>query len=368
MKILFALPGFHRFDRGAEVALLSVAEAMAEAGDRVTVIGSGEHRPGKAYEYKKLPAVSRERFEKFPFFPPLRSETAWEDATFALGLLRESGLANYDAVVTCSFPFTHWALEQRCRGRATRVFVTQNGDWPARSRASEYRTFSTDLLVCTNPDYLKNNRERWHCAMIPNGVDLRRFSPGPAERAKLGLPKDGSIVLMVSAFIETKRVADGIRAVARLPECHLVVAGDGPLRNEAEKLAQTLMPGRFHRLTLPPEKMPVLYRCANAFLHMSLLESFGNVFLEAWASGLPVVAHDSERLRWIMGTAGDHLCDTQDEEAVVQALRDAIRQPPIDPGADLNRFAWSNIAEQYHDAIRAVQDRAEHPATARLAT
>ena len=258
MKVLFALPGFHRLDRGAEVALLSVAEALARSGDDVTVVGSGDDRPGVPYRYEKVPAVHRETFEKFPYFPPLRSDTAWEDATFAAGLALRKNFADYDALVTCSFPFTHWALSRRGKGDAIRVFVTQNGDWPAFSDDSEYRTFTTDLLVCTNPDYLERNKERWNCALIPNGVDLERFTPGPETKAELGLPQDGKIVLMVSAFIETKRVADGIRAVSQIPDAHLVVAGNGPLRDECEELAKAQMPGRFHRITLPPEKMPAL--------------------------------------------------------------------------------------------------------------
>ena len=87
MKLLFALPGFHRYDRGAEVALLSVASELARAEDEITVLGSGEPRPQAPYVYHSLPSIRREWFEAFPKFPPLRSETAWEDATFAANLV-----------------------------------------------------------------------------------------------------------------------------------------------------------------------------------------------------------------------------------------------------------------------------------------
>src|SRR3546814_17213753 len=93
---------------------------------------------------------------------------------------------------------------------------------------------------------------------------------------------------MVSAFIPTKRVLDGIRAVAQLGDAYLVVAGDGPLRGDGEALAAELLPGRFRRLSLAAADMPALYRSADVFLHMSLLETFGNVFIEAWARGLPI--------------------------------------------------------------------------------
>lgn len=353
MKLLFALPGFHRFDRGAEVALLSVAQALAATGDTVTVMGSGPERPGAAYNYRHIFSVRREKFEKYPYFPPLRSETAWEDASFTPGLLAAYRPGDYDAVVTCSFPFTHWALRRPARERPLQIFVTQNGDWPAYATNSEYRTFSCDGLICTNPDYLDRNKTRWACALIPNGVDLGRFHPGHAERERFGLPADRPLILMVSAFIESKRVADGIRAVAELENAFLVVAGDGPLRDEAEALADRLMHGRYRRVSLAATEMPALYRSADAFLHLSYLESFGNVFIEAWASGLPVVGHDSERLRWILGENSAFLCDTDDRARLVQTLRAALASGAARSGhaAGIERFSWPVIASQYRQFV-----------------
>ena len=353
MRLLFALPGFHRFDRGAEVALLSVAEELAREGHSVTVMGSGEARTDTSYAFRHVSSARRERFEKFPFFPPLRSETAWEDMTFAANLLRAYRPADFDAVVTCSFPFTHWALRRPSRTNPLQIFVTQNGDWPAFSDNSEYRTFACDGLVCTNPDYLERNSKRWASALIPNGVDLARFRVGEDERERLGLPVDKQIVLMVSAYIPTKRVVDGIRAVSRLDDAYLVVAGDGPLRDDAEALAADLLPGRYRRISLPATEMPSLYRSADAFLHLSLLESFGNVFLEAWASGLPIIGHDSERLRWILGKSVDYLCDTEDAARLETAIAAALATGRQRQGAaaGIERFAWPTIAGQYRDFI-----------------
>ena len=353
MRLLFALPGFHRFDRGAEVALLSVAEELAREGHLVTVAGSGEVRTGTSYAFRHVPSARRERFEKFPFFPPLRSETSWEDMTFTANLFRVYRPADFDAVITCSFPFTHWALRRPTRTRPLQIFVTQNGDWPAYAENSEYRTFACDGLVCTNPDYLERNSKRWPSALIPNGVDLARFRTGEGERERLGLPTDKPIVLMVSAYIPTKRVLDGIKSVSRLGDAYLVVAGDGPLRDDAEALAADLLPGRYRRISLPATEMPLLYRSADAFLHLSLLESFGNVFLEAWASGLPVVGHDSERLRWILGDNSAYLCDTENAAELGAALGAALGAGRQRQGAavGIQRFAWPTIAGQYRNFI-----------------
>ena len=347
MKIAFVLPGFHRVDRGAEVALLSVAAELARAGDEVTVIGSGEQRAGVPYRFRHVPAIRRERFERFPFFPPMRSDVMWEDATFAAALLASYRPSDFDAVVTCSFPFTHMALGRPALGkRPLRIFVTQNGDWPAQGRNAEYRLFECDGLVCTNPDYFETNKHRWNCALIPNGVDLARFGSGSGARSRFGLPQDRKLVLMVSAFIESKRVLDGIRAVAQMPDAHLVVAGDGHLRQEGDALAEQLMPGRYSRISLTAAEMPDLYRSADVFLHMSLLESFGNVFLEAMASGLPIVGHDTPRLRWIVGD-DQPLCDTEDQAALLAALSTAAARGRGAPDPRAQQFGWAAIAAQY---------------------
>jgi glycosyltransferase involved in cell wall biosynthesis len=350
MNILFALPGFHRFDRGAEVALLSVAAELGRLGHAVTVVGSGEAQAGTPYKFVRIPSIRREHFERFPRFPPFRSETAWEDATFAGGLLARVPLRNYDATVTCSFPFSHWALRRRGRAGPAHIFVTQNGDWPAASNDSEFKHFNCDMLVCTNPDYLARNRESWPCALIPNGVDLGRFRPGDGQRQRFGIPEDGLVILMVSAFISSKRIFDGIQAVARLEGAHLVIAGDGPLREDAKAKADETLPGRFTQLTVSAAEMPALYRSADVFMHLSLNESFGNVFLEAWASGLPIVAHESKRLRWILGE-GHFLCDTRDPTQLDQALSSATAAKKAAPSPAIKRFSWPSIGKQYEAAI-----------------
>ncbi|UZK67728.1 glycosyltransferase family 4 protein [Sphingomonas sp. M1-B02] len=335
------------------MALLAVARELARTGNVVTVMGSGPPRPDTPYAFKQVPSLRRERFERFPRIPPLRSDVAWEDATFALSLLRSYRPEDFDAVVTCSFPFTHWALRRPARSKPAQIFVTQNGDWPATSESAEYRTFRCDGLICTNPDFFERSRARWNCALIPNGVSPGAFSPAPSDRARFGLPEGPPLILMVSALIDSKRVIEGIHAVARVPGAHLVVAGDGALRNRVSEEANQHLPGRFTRLTVSAAEMPALYNSADVFLHMSLLESFGNVFVEAMACGLPIVGHDTPRLRWIVGDR-EQLCDTESPDALHQALERALSLEKGSPDDRVARFYWPQIAEQYHRFLSGI--------------
>jgi glycosyltransferase involved in cell wall biosynthesis len=205
-------------------------------------------------------------------------------------------------------------------------------------------------LICTNPDYLERIRDRWNCALVPNGVDPSRFAPGRGDRSQFGIATDRPVVLMVSALEENKRVLDGMRAVAALDDVAMVVAGDGPLRTEVDRLAAEILPDRFLRLTVDKSQMPELYRCADVFLHTTKAESFGNVYIEALASGLPVVAHDATTTRWILGDQA-RLVDIEQPEQIVDALRGALADgrggAAEQAGRALTRFSWSTIAAQY---------------------
>jgi glycosyltransferase involved in cell wall biosynthesis len=236
--------------------------------------------------------------------------------------------------------------------------VTQNGDWPARSDSAEFKLFGCDGLVCINPDYYRSNKDRYESALIPNGVDLGRFKPGLSAAAAFDLPTGVPIVLMVSALIESKLVGTGIEAVSRLPGVHLAVAGDGPLRASLRAKADELMPGRFHNFTVTADRMPDLYRSADAFLHLSRDESFGNVFVEAMACGLPTVAWDLERTRWITGETA-LLVPDRDTAALVEAIRTAL-DAPMSPDvitSRATRFSWSSIALQYREFLDKVVEK-----------
>ena len=358
MRVLFALTGLGRYARGAEIAFISVARELAKAGDSVTLIGSGQPSVATPYRFLRAPSLTRENFESFPSIPLLRNECAYEELTFAPAFLRQYRPAEYDVTLTCSFPFTNLALRRPVLhgSRPPHVFVTQNGDWPAFSNSSEYKLFGCEGLVCTNPDFYERNKSRWRCRMIPNGVDCDRFQPGVQQRQDFGLPGDRLIVLMVSALVPTKRVEIGIKAVSRIPDAHLVVAGDGPLRQAVDGLAARLLPGRFTRLSLAPERMPALYQSADIFMHLSLEEAFGNVFVEAMACGLPIVAHDSRRSRWIVGE-DEFLLDTTDPAMVAGGIERARHSSVSQRPARVQKaaaFAWSRIGKMYREFLKEV--------------
>jgi glycosyltransferase involved in cell wall biosynthesis len=372
MRILFALPGLHRVGRGAEVVFESVAQQIAAGGEhQVTLVGSGEPRGDRAYEFIHLPAIPRERFEHWPKMPFLRNEFTYEELTFAAALALSPAVGKADVTMTCSYPYTGWALRRPRFGkrRPPHVFVTQNGDWPAVERGAEARFFSCEGLICTNPLYYERNREHWPSTLIPNGVDPDRFRPGPQRKAELDLPQDRPVILMVSALETGKRVIEAMRAVAAVPGAFLLVAGDGVLRDEIDRLAAEILPGRFMRRTFSHDQMPDLYRSADLFLHTKIRESFGNVYVEALSCGVPIVAHDDEVTRWILGKHAT-LVDTTSQPQLTDAITQALGAPKGGAAAAQwahARYGWDVVAGKYVDFFADVLDstgpsRAPRPA------
>ncbi len=362
MRLLFALPGLHRFGRGAEVVFESIAQEIAVSGKHeVTLVGSGQARDDRAYNFIHLPAVSRDRFESWPNIPFLRHEFMYEELTFARRLVTLSEVAHADVTLTCSYPYVNWALRRPRRGgRPPHVFVTQNGDWAPQGSGLEPSLFSCEGLICTNPLYLERNRTKWHSTLIPNGVDPARFSPGPKRTLELGLPTDRPIVLMVSALEAGKRVIEAMHAMAVVPDATLVVAGDGPLRDEVDRLAAKILPGRFMRATYRHDQMPDVYRSADVFLHTKIRESFGNVYIEALSCGTPVVAHDDEVTRWILEDRAT-LVDSENQTALAAAINRVLHKLPDDTASAAwahQRYSWSVVAAKYAEFLVEVASRA----------
>ncbi len=127
------------------------------------------------------------------------------------------------------------------------------------------------------------------------GVDGRLFRPereGRIEvRARLGFGPDDVVVGHVSRIAAEKNVgflADALAVVAEArPGVRFLFVGDGPARADIERRLGPMAKFVGYRAG---EDLADHYAAADVFAFASLTETFGNVILEAMASGLPVVA------------------------------------------------------------------------------
>lgn len=129
--------------------------------------------------------------------------------------------------------------------------------------------------------------------VLRNGVDLSVFQPVLARdalRAKLGMHTN--TLLSVGNLVALKGHDLAIAALAQLPDYHLMIAGDGPDKENLQRSAvQHGVQDRVQFLgTLSQAELAEYYAGADALVLLSSREGWANVLLESMACGTPVIA------------------------------------------------------------------------------
>ena len=195
------------------------------------------------------------------------------------------------------------------------------------------------------------------------GIDTALFTPGRRagafrERYDLAGKKLVLYVGRVAAEKDVGLLPEVMRRVqAAHPEATLVVTGDGPqlpqLREQAPK-------GSVFIGFLRGEPLAEAYASSDLFLTPSSTETFGNVALEAMASGLPVVAANAGGFKTIVrhGTDG-LLCAPHDAGAFADALSLLLARPEL--AAQMGEYALQTAKARSWDSVfsRLMEDYGE---------
>jgi 1,2-diacylglycerol 3-alpha-glucosyltransferase len=171
---------------------------------------------------------------------------------------------------------------------------------------------------------------------IPNGIDLRAFqdkTSSNACRRQLGLGPEARLLLSVGRLAPEKNLellVDAFAHVAaRLPDVHLVFAGDGSSRSNLEKQATACgYAERIHFLGMVDQaSLPGLLREADLFLSASTSETQCIAMVEAIAAGLPVVALWDEAFHGMLVEGLNGLCAPRDPIAFADAVCTLLADP-----------------------------------------
>lgn len=139
--------------------------------------------------------------------------------------------------------------------------------------------------------------------VIPRGIDTDLFDPAKRSlelRRVWGVGPDTTVLLSVGRLAAEKNLDLTVKAYqharSKGGDVRLVVVGDGPLREQIAKAC----PDAIFTGTQRGDSLAAHYASADVFIFPSVTETFGNVTLEAMASGLAVVAFDCAAARQLI--------------------------------------------------------------------
>jgi len=333
-RVAIVCSGLGHAWRGNETWAATVAEGLHKSGGNVIVFGGGA-RPEARSPYVRVPCSRRDGWVR-KFFSWDKSYL-WEQITFARGLKRHLRPDRFDIVHTADPNVAQQLIAHTKRQQLGLIYQDSlliGPEWCSKFE-------NVQVLA---PNYEEEARKKgvatrgWR--VIPQLVDTRKFSAvaeKEAIRRRLfgdAIDRSARVVLGVGDFSENggKRLDWIIQETAAVREgMHLVLVGNAA-KADCERLrglGEQKMAGRIHFLTdVPHEKMADVYRGADLFAHAALREPFGLVLIEAMASGLPVIAHEFETTRWILGDGG-RIVDMNAAGSLAAAIDDLLRNEAV---------------------------------------
>ena len=235
---------------------------------------------------------------------------------------------------------------------------------PLRS-AEHLTSFLLDAIVSVSMEEMKNYIKifgyRRPLEVIPNGVDISRFSDVDRDgvRRKLGLSNESRVVMQIGRIYELKRQHFTLSALAPLlkkGDVYLWFVGPIEDRTYYRHLLDYI--GKYQlkhlvRFLGARSDVPVLLAAADLFIMPSRSEGHSVVFLEALASGIPVVASNIPAFSLAREMPGVALCDLDDLEGWKEAVQRMLGMSRV--SRNLTEFSIERTAEAYLTIAERVQ-------------
>ncbi len=188
----------------------------------------------------------------------------------------------------------------------------------AKKLAQMYSKFSVrgaeELIVPTQKvaELMNRYRVKPDISVIPTGIDLRRFCIQDSEvnkeklKESLGIPKEKKVVLYLGRISEEKNIEEIMGYLDGYMQTdsniRFLAVGDGPYRSNLEKLAKSMTNGRkmIFAGAKPWDEITHYYQLADVFVSASTSETQGLTYIEALASGIPVLARKDPCLEGVL--------------------------------------------------------------------
>jgi glycosyltransferase involved in cell wall biosynthesis len=227
-----------------------------------------------------------------------------------------------------------------------------------------------DVVLPNSTYYLGSKINDPGVQIIPYGVDIDEFAPSRRQvglRRELGFSDDHFVLFSVQRLTSVKRVDLLVRVMAEVvpqnPRVVLLVGGKGEEEPNLHTLVAELGLEDNVRFCgyIDSTRLPEYFASADAFVFHSLIETFGIVFAQAMASGLPIIAADTSCVSDVLSLDNGSLVTPFDTAAFAGAVLSLAENPETarrigvhNRAQAVNDFNWDRIAAQYERALHDI--------------
>jgi glycosyltransferase involved in cell wall biosynthesis len=242
-----------------------------------------------------------------------------------------------------------------------------------KRRYAETVIARADILLPNSTYYLGSERDDPRIRVIPYGVDVNEFSPARRNsrvRQELDLTDEHFILFSVQRLTPVKRVDllihMMVEVVSRDPRVVLVIGGKGKEEARLRQLAAELdlLDNVKFAGYIASGRLPEYFASSDAFVFHSLIETFGIVFVQAMASGLPIIAAETSCVPDVLDSDNGLLVTPFDIPAFASAVlarsRHRERAKPLgghNRARAIREFDWDLVAVQYEQAFQDILER-----------
>ena len=208
--------------------------------------------------------------------------------------------------------------------------------------------------------------------LLPKGVDTKLFSPEKRShllRRQWGVREGGVVGLFVGRIAAEKNLPLTLRTFLeiqkRIPDFRGVFVGNGP---KLEQL-KSEYPQFIYEGVKRGEELAKYYASADLFIFPSTTETFGNVTIEAMASGLAVVAYDyaAARQHIVSGANGFAVPFDQEEsfvETAISAARSDLSDLRQNARFSARKVQWKRVVARFETQLKELMSKSTHSGVA----
>ena len=311
MKIGIFSDTYTPFINGVSTSIVCLKKALEKKGHEVYVVTVNNEKMGYSYDEKekvmRIPALKAGIYDyRLSMIYSFKAKKKIKELNLdVIHSQTEFGIGTFARLVAMELDIpivhTYHTLYEEYLNSLTKNKIKYMVNGFVEYLAEYYCDSSIGELIVptakTKEIFKKQYKFKREVHVIPNGIDLDKFSIENINKKELekikkqyGIKDTDFVIMYVGRLGPEKNIPFLARAqkqiVKKHKNCKLVIVGEGPMKNELEKITSSIRENVIFTGKIPQSDIQYYYRLADVFATASKFETQGLTVIEALASGV----------------------------------------------------------------------------------